>query len=55
LENTSPWGKGKNISRYHLGEKYEKAKRKRGKMKRKKTEMGKKNEERGKKMRKLVN
>jgi hypothetical protein len=30
LENTSPWGEGKNISRCHLGEKYEKAKRKRG-------------------------
>jgi hypothetical protein len=33
LENISPWGEGKNISRCHLGEKYEKAKRKRGKCK----------------------
>jgi hypothetical protein len=40
-----PPGGGGNICRCHLGEKYEKAKRKRGKMLKKK-------EERGKKMRK---
>jgi hypothetical protein len=28
LENISPWGEGKNISRCHLGEKYEKEKKK---------------------------
>jgi hypothetical protein len=54
LEYTSPWGEGKNISRCHLGKKYEKAKRKRGKSLRKKTERGMKNEAKGKKIRKLV-
>jgi hypothetical protein len=42
LENTSPWREGKNISRCHLGEKYEKAKRKKGENVK---ERGKKNEE----------
>jgi hypothetical protein len=45
-----PWGG--NISQCHLGEKYEKVKRKRGKILKKKEEMEKKKEERGKKRRK---
>jgi hypothetical protein len=53
LENT-PRGRG-NISRCHLGKKYEKGKRKRGKCKRKRRKreeirrMGKENEKRGRK------
>jgi hypothetical protein len=42
LENTPPPGGGGNICRCHLGEKYEKVKRKRGKSKRKRKKVGRK-------------
>jgi hypothetical protein len=33
LENTSPWGEGKNVSRYHLGENMKRQREKGGKCK----------------------